>query len=262
MDLQLDGKHVLISGGSRGIGYACAEEFLREGCTVSLVGRDADRLEQACAKLDPERTRVHGFAADATDAARTLAVIDRIEASIGPVDVLVNAAGGARQKPFAELQPHDWKAGIEAKFLTYMNMMDPLVKRMAARGRGAVVNIVGMGGKLPITTHLPGGSANAALMLASAGLAMAYAPQGVRINAINPAKTATDRFLEGVEADARQRNVSIESALAAANAALPGGRIAMPADIAAAAVFLASPRAGYISGVILCIDGGLRPMVV
>ena len=91
---------------------------------------------------------------------------------------------------------------------------------------------------------------------------MAYAPHGVRVNAVNPSKTATDRLMEGVEADARQRNVSVASAMAAAREAAPGGRIATPADIAAAVVFLASPRAGCISGVILCMDGGMRPMVV
>ena len=136
--------------------------------------------------------------------------------------------------------------------------MDPLVKRMAARGSGAVVNVVGMGGKLPITTHLAGGAANAALMLASAGLAMAYGPQGVRVNALNPSKTATDRLVAGAQAEARQDAISTETALAKARE----GRVATPQDVSAAVLFLASPRAGYISGAILCMDGGTRPMVV
>ena len=126
-------------------------------------------------------------------------MIETAEKARGPIDILVNAAGAARQKPFAELQPQDWRAAMEAKFLTYINVMDPLVKRMAGRGGGAVVNVVGMGGKLPITTHLAGGAANAALMLASAGLAMAYGPRGVRVNALNPSKTATDRLAAGAK---------------------------------------------------------------
>lgn len=93
-----------------------------------------------------------------------------VEDLVGPLDILVNAAGAARQKPFAELQPQDWLAAMEAKFQTYINVMDPLIKRMAARGSGAIVNVVGMGGKMPITTHLPGGAANAALMLARLAL--------------------------------------------------------------------------------------------
>ena len=258
MDLELSGKHVLVTGGSRGIGFACAQDFLKEGCNVSIAGRDAQRLEQSCAALDPTLSRVKGYAADLTDAAQALQMIESAEKARGPIDILVNAAGAARQKPFAELQPQDWRAAMEAKFLTYINVMDPLVKRMAARGSGAVVNVVVMGGKLPITTHLAGGAANAALMLASAGLAMAYGPQGVRVNALNPSKTATDRLVAGAQAEARQHAISTETALAKARE----GRVATPQDVSAAVLFLASPRAGYISGAILCMDGGTRPMVV
>jgi NAD(P)-dependent dehydrogenase (short-subunit alcohol dehydrogenase family) len=99
-------------------------------------------------------------------------------------------------------------------------------------------------------------------MLASAGLAMAYGPRGVRVNALNPSKTATDRLAAGVEAEARQHAISAETALSKAREALPLGRIATPQDVAAAVVFLASPRSGYISGAVLCMDGGARPMVV
>jgi len=262
VDLQLQGKHVLITGGSRGIGLACAREFLNEGCSVSIVGRDPGRLEQARLDLDPEGQRVRGFTANLSDAASALAMVEQAEAQGGPIDILVNAAGAARQKPFGELEPQDWRAAMDNKFFTYVNVMDPLIKRMGARGSGAIVNIVGMGGKMPITTHLPGGSANAALMLASAGLAMAYGPRGVRVNALNPSKTSTGRLAEGVAADARQNNISEEAALAKAHQALPLGRLATPQDIAAAVLFLSSPRAGYISGAILSIDGAARPMIV
>ncbi|BDB27839.1 SDR family oxidoreductase [Cupriavidus sp. P-10] len=262
MDLQLQGKHVLITGGSGGIGFACAEEFYKEGCVISLVGRDQLQLETAQATLDPEGKRVKAFLAELADAAQALKVINDAEAANGPVDILVNAAGAARQKPFAELQPQDWRDAMDAKFFTYINMMDPLIKRMGSRGSGAIVNIVGMGGKMPITTHLVGGSANAALMLATAGLAMAYGPQGVRVNAINPTKTATARLAHGVEAEAKQSNISVDEALSKAKEALPLGRLATPQDVANAVVFLASPRAGYISGAIVSMDGGARPMIV
>ncbi|UUZ77202.1 SDR family oxidoreductase [Polaromonas sp. P1(28)-13] len=260
MDLNLKDKHVLIAGGSRGIGHACAHEFVREGCIVSLIGRSASRLEEACAELGAGAGRSGGFAADLTDPAAALAAIETAEKRFGPIDVLVNSAGAARRMPFAELQPRDWHDAMQAKFLTYMNVMDPVVKRMGARGAGAIVNIVGMGGKMPITTHLAGGAANAALMLASAGLAMAYAPMGVRVNALNPAKTATARLAEGVEAHARQAGTTVE-ALMQEQARLPMG-LATPQDVAAAVVFLASPRAKFISGSIISMDGGARPMVV
>jgi NAD(P)-dependent dehydrogenase (short-subunit alcohol dehydrogenase family) len=133
---------------------------------------------------------------------------------------------------------------------------------MGERGSGAIVNIVGMGGKVATTTHLAGGAANAALMLASAGLAAAYGPKGVRVNAVNPSLTLTDRLAEGFAVDARMRKISTEEVLRLAQAKMPLGRLALPEDIANAVVFLASPRAGYISGAVLSMDGAATPMVV
>ena len=193
--------------------------------------------------------------ANLIDPIKALHVIDSAERARGVVDILVNAAGAARQKPFAELQPEDWRAAMEAKFLTYINVMDPLIKRMALRGGGAIVNVIGMGGKLPVTTHLSGGAANAALMLASAGLAMAYAGQGVRVNALNPSKILTDRLAAALAAKARQDDDTIDSRQAER-------RVGTPQDVAAAVAFLASSRADYISGAILSLDGAARPMVV
>lgn len=253
---------MLITGGSGGIGLACAQEFFNEGCTLSLVGRKQRQLDQALAQLDPQGHRASAYLGELTDPADALRVVDEAEKARGPIDILVNAAGAARQKPFAELEPKDWGAAMDAKFLTYMNVTDPVIKRMGSRGTGAIVSVVGMGGKLPITTHLPGGSANAALMLASAGLAMAYGPQGVRVNAVNPSKTATARLAHGVEAEARQSNVSVQAALEKTRESLPLGRPATPQDVANVVVFLASPRAGYVSGVVVSIDGGARPVIV
>ena len=262
MDLQLKGRHVLVTGGSRGIGLACAREFLREGAKVSISGRSREHLDAALAALRKDGFEAHAHSADLEDAAAALAMVDVAEAAGGPIDILVNSAGAAKRTPFDELQPAAWHAAMQAKFFTYIHVMDPVIKRMGARGTGAIVNIVGMGGKVATTTHLAGGSANAALMLASAGLAIAYAPRGVRVNAVNPAMTLTDRMAEGLAADARMRNVSPDEVLDQAKKRMPLGRIATPEDIADAVVYLASPRAGYINGAILSMDGGAVPMVV
>jgi NAD(P)-dependent dehydrogenase (short-subunit alcohol dehydrogenase family) len=261
MDLQLQGKHVLITGGSRGIGLACAREFLAEGCRLSLVGRSAAHMEQALASLR-EAGEVGGDCADLADAAAALRAIDAAQARFGPIDILVNSAGAARRTPYDELQPQAWHDAMQAKFFTYVHVMDPLVKRMGARGSGVIVNVIGMGGKVATTTHLAGGAANAALMLATAGLAAAWGPHGVRVNAVNPTLTLTDRLAEGFAADARLRKTSEDEVRRQAEAKLPLGRMAAPEEISAVVVFLASPRASYVSGAIVSVDGATSPLVV
>lgn len=266
MDLQLSGKHVLITGGSKGIGLACAHAFLAEGASVSLVSRDAANLQRAAAALrnayPAVASRIATFAADTGDAAQALAALEQAERSRGPIDVLVNSAGAARRTPAHELQPQAWADAMQAKYFACVYMMDAVVKRMAQRGSGAIVNVIGAGGKVASSIHLAGGAANAALMLVTAGLATTYAPQGVRVNAVNPGLTLTDRMAEGLAADARAQGISAAEALQRAESRLPLGRIAKPEEIAAAVVFLASPRASYVSGAILAMDGAVTPMVV
>ena len=263
MDLELAGKHVLITGGSKGIGLACAQTFLREGARVSLVARDAAQLEQSCADLRAAQpgAQVAGFAADLKDAASAAAALDQAEQAAGPVDVLVNSAGAARRTPPDELTPQVWQDAMQAKYFTTIHMLDPVVKRMAQRGSGAIVNVVGAGGKVASPIHMPGGAANAALMLVSAGMAAAYAARGVRVNAVNPGLTLTGRLKEGMKADARLQAIDEGEALRRATARLPLGRIAEPAEIADAVAFLASARASYITGAILAMDGAVTPMI-
>ncbi len=271
MDLELQGKHVLVTGGNKGIGLACARAFLAEGARVSLVSRNPDNLERGAAELartagdgagGDAAARVATFAADLTDPDAALAALDRAQEQCGPVDILVNSAGAARRVPPDELTPGAWHDAMQAKYFTYIHMLDPVVKRMGARGTGAIVNVVGAGGKVATPTHLSGGAANAALMLVSAGMAAAYGRKGVRVNAVNPGLTLTERLKEGMAADARLQGIDAEEAMKRATERMPLGRIARPEEIADAVVWLASARASYITGAILAMDGAVTPMVV
>ena len=265
MDLQLEHQHILITGGSKGIGLACALGFLREGARVSLVSRDQANLDQAKRTLIEQfadaASRVALHTADLKLPSEAIEALDAAETNFGPVDVLVNSAGAAKRTPPDLLDAMVWHEAMEAKYFTTIHMLDPVVKRMGQRGRGAIVNIVGAGGKVASPVHMPGGAANAALMLVSAGMAVAYAPRGVRVNAVNPGLTLTTRLQEGLAVDAQAQGIDMDEALKRATAKLPLGRIATPEEIANAVVFLASSKASYITGAILAMDGAVTPMV-
>ena len=255
MDLELSGRVALVTGGSKGIGFACAQALAREGARVAIASRDRAHIDAALAALPG----AFGVAADFGDAAAALAAIDEVEARLGPIDALVNSAGAARRTPPDELTPAVWRAAFDAKFFTYVNAFDPLAKRMAARGRGVIVNVIGMGGRVASPTHLPGGAANSALMLATAGLANAYAGKGVRVVGVNPGQTETERFGAGLAATARLLGVDLEEARRRETAAIPLGRPARPEEVADVVAFLCSDRASYVTGVTVGMDGARYP---
>jgi NAD(P)-dependent dehydrogenase (short-subunit alcohol dehydrogenase family) len=260
MDLELNGKVVLVTGGSKGIGLACAQAFLAEGARVALVSRDESNLEQARAQL-AAGGRVATIAADLRQFEAAQEAAMRAEAALGPIDILVNSAGAARRYLPEELNARAWHDAMDAKYFTYVHTLEAVLPRMAARGRGVVVNIIGTGGKIATSYHLPGGAANSALMLATVGLAQVYGPKGVRITAINPAATLTGRVTEALKLEAKMRGVSEREVLEQGQAKVPLRRYAAPEDIANLTLFLASDKASYVTGAIIPMDGGANPII-
>ena len=260
MDLELTGKAVLVTGASKGIGFACVAAFVREGARLAMVSRSQANLEAARARL-PRDASITTIAADLTRPGEAARAVDAAEAALGPLDVLVNSAGAARRYPPDELDASAWHAAMDAKFFSYIHPTDIVVRRMGERGRGAIVNIIGSGGKVASPLHLPGGAANAALMLATAGLAAAYGPKGVRINGVNPGGTLTDRVQEALAAEARMTGEPQDELLAAQQARIPLRRLGKPEEVAEVVLFLASGRASYVTGAIVPMDGANTPVI-
>ncbi|MHA6203275.1 SDR family NAD(P)-dependent oxidoreductase [Dyella soli] len=261
MDLGLSGRVVVITGASKGIGLACAMAFAREGAKVVGVSRDIAHLHAAQRDLQHEGLHMEVTAADLRDSVAAQVVIEYIENEFGPIDVLVNCAGAARRTPVAELHADAMHASMQAKYFTYMHVIDPVIRHMAARGHGSIVNVVGQGGKQANPLHVGGGAANAALMLASVGYASAYAAKGVRVNVINPGIARTGRVQEGLGAASRASGRAPEELLAEQLAEIPMGRMAEPAEVANVALFLASPLASYVTGAVIPMDGGKAAVI-
>jgi NAD(P)-dependent dehydrogenase (short-subunit alcohol dehydrogenase family) len=255
--LDLEGKVVLITGGSKGIGLACARAFLAEGCKVAIASRSRENLERAAASTGVALW----VAADLTRAETARDMVREVADKLGDVDILVNSAGAAKRYLPDDLDATAWHAAMDAKYFTYIHAMDAVLPGMASRSHGSVVNIIGMGGKIANPIHLPGGAANSALMLATVGLSQVYGPKGIRVNAVNPGATLTDRVKEALSLEASARKISEDEVLATAQARVPLRRFGSADEVANVVLFLSSERASYVTGAIVPMDGGSTPVI-
>lgn len=262
MDLGLKGKSVLITGGSKGLGLACAVAFAEEGARVAIASRSAENLAAGAATLKDKGFDVLAIEADLRlpDAAQRM--VDTAERELGDIDVLINSAGAAKRADPRKLDMQAWHDAMDAKYFTYVHAMQAVLPGMLLRSRGAIVNIAGIGGKVASIWHLTGGAANAALMLVTAGLAHAHGSSGIRVNAINPGFALTERLRAGNVAEAAAQKISVDELLRRGAERIPLGRYARAEEVADVAVFLASDRASYVTGAVLSMDGALTPIVV
>ncbi|HUI95969.1 MAG TPA: short-chain dehydrogenase/reductase [Xanthobacteraceae bacterium] len=255
MDLGLAGKRALVTGASKGIGLAIAQALAAEGCHLAIAGRTratldaaADALGKAAPRID---VRVHvadlGLVADQ----------ERLAASCADADILVNNAGAAAAGSLDETTDAGWRASWDLKVFGYINLARAFYQAMKARRGGVILNVIGYAGERHNAKYVIGSTGNAALMAFTRTAGSESPDFGVRILGINPGYTATGRaeaqlrsFAEKKFGDAaRWREIEQEFNL-------PFGRMAKPQEIADAAAFLVSPRAGYVSGTVVTIDGG------
>lgn len=264
MELHLEGKSALITGGSAGIGLACARVLRAEGVDVAIASRSAERLRDAAAALNalPARGsgRVRTIAGDMTRADDVERIAREATAAFGKIDILINNAGSAMGGSFVELRDDDFLGAWTLKLLGYIRMTRAIVPQMIERRDGRIVNIIGGAARTPTANFLPGSTANAALLNFTRGLSKDLAAHNVRINAISPGTTATERAERLIESEATN-GTSIDDARNARLANIPMRIMTQPDEIAAMAALLVSGRMASMTGAEVLIDGGATPGV-
>ena len=261
MKLGLEGKVVFITGGSKGIGLACARAFAAEGARVAIASRSQPNLESARQILSKEGAEVVTAVADFTRAEDAHAAVTQTEKLLGPIDILINSAGAANRYQIEAYNSDAWHQGLDSKFFPQVHAMDAVRPGMIERKRGVIINIMGMGGKSAQQVFLSGGAANAALNLVTVGWAAALGRYGIRVNGINPGSTLTERVRAGIKAMAQSEGISEAEAMERSQFRIPLGRFAKPEEVAAVALFLASEPASYVTGAIIPMDGASTPVL-
>lgn len=253
MNLHLTGKVAIVTGASRGIGRAIAEQLSSEGMRLVLAARSIETLQQAASAC---RAEVAIFPIDLRAEQAPQQLIDFAIAQFGTLDLLVNNAGATLRGDFLQLTEADWQDGFALKFFSSVRGSRAAWPHLA-QSSGAIVNIIGVGGRTGDAEFAIGGAVNAALLNLTKVLADRGIADGVKVNAINPGLIATDRLRARIEQMAATHDISHAEAVAAMTGRLGISRIGEPAEIAAAVAFLASAASGYCQGTILDIDGGL-----
>jgi NAD(P)-dependent dehydrogenase (short-subunit alcohol dehydrogenase family) len=255
MDRDIAGKSAIVTGASRGIGLAIAEKLAASGVNVTLVARSAGELAAHAARLS-QSTPALAHAADLREADAAGAAAAAALARFGRVDFLVNNAGATKRGEFAALSDADFLDGFALKFHGYVRMTRACWPALKSTG-GAIVNIIGAGGRTAAGDFTIGGAVNAALFNFTKAIAQPATRDGIRVNAINPGWIETDRLKARLAQSAKDRGVDETSARAAILAELKVARFGQPAEIADLVCVLLGPRTAYVQGALIDCDGGL-----
>jgi 3-oxoacyl-[acyl-carrier protein] reductase len=256
MDLQLNGKVAMLTGASRGLGRAMAEALAAEGVKLSICARGAEALEEAAGQLRSPGGRVFARAADVCDAAAMESWLKATVDELGGVDILVNNAGGARPGSLAQVSEEAWQQTFDLNFFSAVRLSRLCAGEMEKRGGGAIINISSIYGREaggPLTYN----ASKAAMISFTKMLAREFAPKGIRVNSVAPGSIL---YPGGTWERVFQANPAFEKDFVSHD--FPAGRLGRPDEVAYAVLMLASPRASWITGVCIPVDGAQGKSII
>jgi len=252
MELGLHGKTVLVTGASKGIGKGVAGTFVAEGCTVHMVSRSMENLEAAAADIAAgDRSRVHLHAKDLSNSQSVPELLD----SVGTPDVLVNNAGAIPAGDLQRIDESTWRQAWDLKVFGYINMTRAFLAPMEARGSGVVINVTGLAAERTDAGYVAGTTGNAGLNAFTRAVGGPSLSRGVRVLAVSPGPVATERLVTLMRARAEAEFGDAERWQSYLSG-LPASRAATVEEVADVVVFMASERAGFVSGTVITVDGG------
>lgn len=257
MDLGLKGKCALVTGSSRGLGYAAALLLAMEGCKVAINGRGEGRIKASAEKMQEETgTQVIGLAGDASLPEVPERLVEGTVQAFGGLDILVTNTGGPKSGSIDSLDEAAWQKGIDLCLMAHVRLIKAALPYLRKSDAASVLTVTSYSVKQPIPNLLISNSVRAATVGLTKSLALELGREGIRLNSILPGWTETERVTELMtdRANVNRSTVEEETRRQAEQSAL--GRMARPEEFANAAVFLVSPAASFITGVMLNVDGG------
>jgi len=244
MDLGISGKVALVTGASQGIGFGIARELAQEGARVAISSRTKERIEAAASEMG-----ARGYVHDTVDLDAAPDLVDAVTSDLGPIEILVTNTGGPPGGDPLEFTRDQWEAAHRELVVAPMEMINLVVPGMRERGFGRIVSVSSSAARQPIPALLMSNAHRPGLLGAFKTLSYKLAGDGITLNTILPGRIATDRI--------KHLHGSIEQAQEVAREEVPAGRLGTAEEIGAAAAFLCSERASYITGQALLVDGGL-----
>lgn len=249
---QFEGRTVIVTGGGGGIGGATCRRFAAEGARVAVLDLSLEAAQKVSASIEAQDGKALALRCDITNRADVDAALAQIEAQLGPVDVLVNNAGWDVFKPFTKTEPAQWERLIAINLVGALHLHHAVLPGMVARKRGRIVNIASDAARVGSSGEAVYAACKGGLVSFSKTIAREHARHGITVNVVCPGPTDTALF-----ADYKEGAGNPEKLLEAFQRSIPLGRIGQPEDLPGAIVFFASDDAGYITGQVLSVSGGL-----